>query len=214
MQVPKPHGKSGMVQDGEPAQQERPGVTPAASRWWMVPGFISGCLVAILAATLLLYGKTWIRYHPLPTPTRPTASPMATSDFEAEFERAEQALFEEGDYTTGTQILTALLPQLTAKSYLARAYGDLGRAEFTRGDFHRAAGYYLMLEQLEPSRERLLALAQSYDLAGDLEHAVEAYEELQDNPDFEGTQEQDVASQRLEQLYLVVGTPTPIRLPQ
>jgi tetratricopeptide (TPR) repeat protein len=179
-------------------------------RWWLVPGFLSGSLVAFFLAVCLLYLMTWVRYHP---PLRAVAVATITAttpgDAQAIFERAEDALSSDGDIAGASDSLIALLPRLTDPVDLARAYSDLGSAEMAQGEFHRAAGYYLMLSQIEPTLDNLFALGLAYDQAGDLRHAVGTYEELTLRPDFVGSQYETIVKGRLESLYLVLGTPTP-----
>lgn len=175
----------------------------AKSPWWAfgLAGLLLGICLALLGGGLFI-GTRLIA---------PVASPSPTPDFQALWAEAEADLNVKNE---PQKVLDLLLPQLdqpTDASDLARAYTLVGKAEFQLGRFQLAAVYFEKLYRLQPTAENLFLLATAYDLGGDLRHALEKYQALEEwqGDEADLNYYKDVAQERIGFITEVLGTPTP-----
>jgi tetratricopeptide (TPR) repeat protein len=135
------------------------------------------------------------------------ATPTSLAD--AWFDQADR-LFAEGE---PQQVLDLLQPKLglfTDKQDRADAYYYLGQAEAQLGHYQLAAAQFANLQELQPTGEHLYVLAVAYDLGGDLEHALANYEALLNWNGYVPDDYYRSATQRVQDLRRIIGTPTPV----
>ena len=126
-----------------------------------------------------------------------------------------QALLDQakGDLEEGRaqKVLDELKPQLgqfVEVDEKAKAYEYLGQAEGQLGHFQFAAAYFEKVYALQPTAEHLYTLATTYDVGGDLRHALKNYQDLSVMNTVEAKLYRSFAEQRVAEILAVL-TPTP-----
>ena len=204
---------------------------------YLLDGFMVGTFFAIVLAMIFLVFRFKSLSYVIPQstntaillPSTPTDSPtLPVSQFDSSptftltptsswepadlLERAATAL-NDGHPETVIDLLFPAIEGWTSPDEIARGYELLGTAELYLGHAQLAAPFFERLYFYKPTADNLLSLAMVYDEGGDIDKALERYQELAAWEDLPQYIDRDLINSRIEDISRAMGTPVPTRTP-
>jgi tetratricopeptide (TPR) repeat protein len=134
-------------------------------------------------------------------------TPTSAGPLQVALERARDEL-NLGNPENVKVILLPVLSEFESDEDLALAYKLLAEAEIQQDHYEMGAGYLESVYRYAPSAENLFELAAAYDTGGDLEMALEKYQQLLALSDPQAAQYRSSVEQRVADLGRVLKRPT------
>lgn len=174
-------------------------------------GLFVGFCIALSVATILIY-----RTHDQKLKTEPmhllqsTQTPaMPVTSLQKELLDLAETELESGHPERVKKLLSPLVDNWVSVDDKIRGYRLLGDAELYLGHPQLAAPYFEDLYLLKPTAENLLLLAMAYDAGGNINRALENYQELASWEDLPSDIDREMIDWRIEEIEHALGTPIP-----